>query len=573
MRFLTILIFIFALSSATAVETTTARVREQLVKTLLTEDAGEQSRMIQSLATEPYPVVAQVLNAWRQGSVFLHERPDQSKTPFLLDSVVDAQGKSKSISIVTGNSLTNETGQALSFAPNDLTPLDTSSKLRKAIKTTLDLLGMANPNPKMRRAAILKLAMDQNADFLPFFESALGREKQKEPIKALQEAIAITQLASQDAAVRDAAVTRLGTMNSIEGISFLKQLYEAATKTAPEAWKPASLANLRESIRKIDNYAWWGTMAGTFFRGLSLSAVLLVIALGLAITFGLMGVINMAHGEIMMIGAYTAYVIQSLFGNGFAFSIFGKTMTVSGWHLKGASLDSYFLVALPASFVICGLVGLLLERGVIRFLYSRPLESLLATWGVSLVLQQFIRGTFGPANVQMNSPGFLSGSFAWYDVLFAFNRLFVLGFAVFVVLLTYLLLTKTSWGLQVRAVMQNRRMASCVGVRTEKINMMTFAFGCGLAGMAGACLSQIGNVGPSMGQSYIVDCFMIVTVGGVGNLVGTITAALGVGVIDQILQPFLGAVLGKIVLLGAIILFLQWRPAGLFVTKSRGLEG
>jgi urea transport system permease protein len=286
---------------------------------------------------------------------------------------------------------------------------------------------------------------------------------------------------------------------------------------------------------------------------------LLVAALGLAITFGLMGVINMAHGEVMMVGAYSAYVTQNVFARWFGAS--------------GTGFDCYFIAALAVAFVVAGGVGLVLERGIIRFLYKRPLESLLATWGVSLLLQQIFRHIFGAANVQVNSPSWLSGSYVVYDVPFAYNRLFVIGFAVFIVICTWLLLTRTSLGLQIRAVMQNRAMASCVGVRTDRVNMMTFAFGSGLAGVAGACLSQIGNVGPSLGQAHIVDCFMIVVLGGVGNLVGTVAASLGVGVTNQILEPWVGAVLGKIIVLVAIILFLQWRPAGIFVTRSRSLEG
>ncbi|MEO8429640.1 MAG: urea ABC transporter permease subunit UrtB, partial [Verrucomicrobiota bacterium] len=282
-------------------------------------------------------------------------------------------------------------------------------------------------------------------------------------------------------------------------------------------------------------------------------------ALGLAITFGLMGVINMAHGELIMVGAYSAYVTQNFFRSWFGAS--------------GGEFDCYFVAALAVSFAAASLVGLVLERGVIRFLYKRPLESLLATWGVSLVLQQVFRHIFGAANVQVSSPSWLSGSFVVKDVLLAYNRIFIIGFAFFVVMLTYWLLTRTSLGLQIRAVMQNRSMASALGVRTDMVNMMTFAFGSGLAGMAGACLSQIGNVGPSLGQNYIVDCFMVVVLGGVGNLVGTVSASLGVGVTDQILQPWLGAVMGKIAVLAGIILFLQWRPAGLFVTRSRSLEG
>ncbi len=253
-------------------------------------------------------------------------------------------------------------------------------------------------------------------------------------------------------------------------------------------------------------------------------------------------------------------------------SLFGKSISIKGFGLTGGGFDSYFIIALVASFITGALVGIALERGVIRFLYKRPLESLLATWGVSLILQQIFRHTFGAANVQVNSPSFLSGSYVFNDILFAYNRIFIIGFALFIVLVTWLLLTRTSLGLQIRAVMQNRAMASCMGVRTERVNIMTFAFGSGLAGMAGACMSQIANVGPSLGQNYIVDCFMIVVLGGVGNLVGTVSAALGVGITDQILQPWLGAVLGKITVLAAIILFLQWRPSGLFVIRSRSLD-
>jgi urea transport system permease protein len=258
----------------------------------------------------------------------------------------------------------------------------------------------------------------------------------------------------------------------------------------------------------------------------------------------------------MAIGAYTAFVTQNLFLRWFG----------------AAGAGTYFLPSLAAAFVTAALVGVILERGIIRFLYKRPLESLLATWGVSLVLQQTFRALFGSANVQVNSPAWLSGSFVISDVLLAYNRLFIIVFALFILLSTYLLLTRTSLGLQIRAVMQNRAMASALGVRTDRVNMLTFGVGSGLAGMAGACLTQIANVGPSLGQNYIIDCFMVVVLGGVGNLVGTVTAAGGIGVTDQILQPWLGAVMGKITVLAAIILFLQWRPAGIFAARGRGLE-
>jgi urea transport system permease protein len=244
-------------------------------------------------------------------------------------------------------------------------------------------------------------------------------------------------------------------------------------------------------------------------------------------------------------------------------------MNLGGWQY-----ESFFLVSLPLAFVTAALVGIALERSVIRFLYRRPLESLLATWGVSLVLQQLFRLVFGANNVQVYSPSYLSGNWTVADVLLGWNRLFVIGFAIAIVLGVHLILTRTSLGLLIRAVMQNRQMAACMGVRTERVNMLTFGLGSGLAGLAGAFLSQLGNVGPSMGQDHIVNAFMTVVVGGVGNILGTVISALGIGIVDQSLQQILlNPVLGKILVLGMIILFLQWRPAGLFVTKSRSLEG
>ena len=530
--------------------------REALHAAIVAEDIDAQLEAIKKSVEANDPFVERALAAWRQGGLYLHETADGSKIPFLLESETD--GKSKGLKLLDGQPLTDPSGTPLTFFASELTAADTTSKLRRAIKTTLDLIALADPDPKARRDAIVKLGQDPNAEYLPFFEERLGLEKDKEAKRALSEAIALTRLADEAPETRLKAIQALAEMRSINGLTFLKQM-EASLKGGSLALPASTVAALRSAIVQIENYMFYGNLVGTFFRGVSLSAVLLVVALGLAITFGLMGVINMAHGELMMAGAYAAFVTQNLF--------------VQWFGASGTGFDLYFLAALPVSFVVAGVFGLILERSVIRFLYSRPLESLLATWGVSLVLQQVFRATFGAANVQVSSPSWLSGSFNFYDVLFAYNRIFVIGFAVFIVLLTYFILFKTPVGLQVRAVMQNRSMAACIGVRTDRVNMVTFAFGSGLAGMAGACLSQIGNVGPSLGQNYIVDCFMIVVLGGVGNLIGTIAASFGIGVTDQILQPFLGAVMGKILVLAGIILFLQWRPAGLFVTKTRSLEG
>jgi urea transport system permease protein len=281
----------------------------------------------------------------------------------------------------------------------------------------------------------------------------------------------------------------------------------------------------------------------------------------------------MAHGEMIAVGAYTTYLVQNVFGEGIVIPAFGLSVGLPGMHLTGWAYQCYFIAAIPLSFLMAALVGIALERGIIQFLYRRPLESLLATWGVSVVLQQIFKLMFGSNNVQVSSPVYLSGNWTVNDIILGWNRVFVIGFALMIVFGVWLVLTRTPLGLLIRAVMQNRGMASCMGVRTERVNMLTFGLGSGLAGLAGAFLSQIGNVGPSMGQNYIVDCFMTVVVGGVGNLPGTVISAFGIGLTDQSLQQILlDPVIGKILVLLAIILFLQWRPAGLFVTRTRSLE-
>lgn len=530
--------------------------RALLLQTILNEDAGQQLEAVKKMADSSDPFVLQVLTAWRASELYLYEM-DEKRIPVLLDTQLNSDGQAKLLKIADGEPLKDKDGKVILMAAADLTPADTNSKLRKAIKTTLDFFALTNPDPKLRRDAVIKLGQDQNLEYIPYFEARTGKETDKEVIRVLAEAIALTQIADEKKETKIAGIKKLGELRSINSINFLQDL-QKKSKADPKLLPIEVEKELEHTIEVILSYQSMGNFVGTTFRGLSSAAVLLVAALGLAITFGLMGVINMAHGELMMVGAYTAYVTQNIFKSWFGAS--------------GGKFDTFFIVALAASFITAALVGLILERCVIRFLYKRPLESLLATWGVSLVLQQIFRSIFGAANVQVGSPSWMSGSFVTYDILFAYNRIFVIAFAVFIVYGTYLLLTKTSLGLQIRAVMQNRNMASCIGVRTDRVNMMTFAFGSGLAGMAGACMSQLANVGPGLGQSYIVDCFMIVVLGGVGNLVGTVSASLGVGVTNQVLEPWLGAVLGKIMVLGGIILFLQWRPSGLFATRSRSLD-
>ncbi|MES1180761.1 MAG: urea ABC transporter permease subunit UrtB, partial [Verrucomicrobiota bacterium] len=437
-------------AAAVAAVTPAADFRAIFVKSTLTEDADAQTELIKQLIGAGDELVSRGLAAWRVGELYFHVAPDGAKTPIILDAQQDADGKAKGVSMVDGQFIKGADGNALMFLASDLTAVENSSKLRRAIKTTLDLFAIGNPVPKMRRDAIIKLGQEQNVEYLPYFEARLKIETNPEITKVLNEAIAITHTVNSDPAVRNAAIIQLGELRSINALAFLQEIEKKAA-ASPETYGAETIKALRKSIADIENYMWWGNFVGTAFRGLSLSAVLLVAALGLAITFGLMGVINMAHGEVMAVGSYTAFAVQGIFGSGLLFSFFGSQVSIKGFGLTGAGFDAYFVVALIASFFTAALVGILLERGIIRFLYKRPLESLLATWGVSLVLQQIFRHTFGAANVQVDSPSFLSGSFVVEDVLFAYNRLFIIGFAVFIVFGTYLLLTRTSLGLQIRA--------------------------------------------------------------------------------------------------------------------------
>ncbi len=555
-----ILLLVLCLVQAAAAATTPApsSARSTLARVIFSPDISEQATLLRGLIGSTDPGVEAVLTAWRGGSLFVHDNPDGSQTAFLLDPTTDGDGHAQGLSILDDQPIPGPDAKPLLFSPSELTPADTTAKLRKAIKNTLDFMALGNPDPRFRKDAVVKLGQERNLEYLPLFEARAREEKDPEVSRRLAEALALTRTASPDPAVRVPALRTLGELRSVTSLSFL-QSFEKKLRDGPTPPNDESLLAVHKTVLDIETYQQRGNLIGTAFRGFSLAAVLLVAALGLAITFGLMGIINMAHGELMMVGAYTTYVVQNLVR-----SAFGPS---------GLPLETYFLVALASSFVVTAAVGLILEQGIIRFLYRRPLESMLATWGVSLLLQQVFRHVFGAANVQVGSPSWLSGSLVIQDVLFAYNRIFVIFFAALIVLGTWSLLTRTSVGLQIRAVMQNRAMASTLGVRTDRVNMLTFAYGSGLAGMAGACLSQIGNVGPGLGQNYIIDCFMIVVLGGIGNIFGTVTASLGVGVTDQILQPWLGAVMGKITVLATIILFLQWRPAGLFVTRSRSLEG
>lgn len=548
--------------------TGSSELRKIIASAIEAPTPAEQQEIILSLKTKPSPEVVSWLDQWKEGSIYLYEAPDGKLTAVTLTGEAAADGTLATVQVADGTPLLDASGAVVRINPKITDFADTTSGLRRAMKEVSDLAALANPDLAKRLRAIQDSSIGQNQQKLPALLALQQSETHPKAVRALMESIAIIQLKSPDRQERIAACNTLASIKSLASHDIIKSLEAEAEKS-----KDAELVDAaQKAIVAIDSHISSINAVGTAFRGLSLGSVLLVVAIGLAITFGLMGIINMAHGELIAVGAYTTYMIQNIFAAGLQLSPFGMSISIPGMNLSSGG-NLYFIIALPASFLAAALVGLLLERSIIRFLYRRPLESLLATWGISLVMQQLFRLIFGANNVQVSSPDWLSGNWTFNDVIFGWNRVFVIGFAILIIVVTWLVINKTQLGLLIRAVMQNRNMAACMGIRTERVNMMTFAFGCGLAGLAGAFLSQIGNVGPSLGQNYIVDAFMTVVVGGVGNILGTVISALGIGIADQTLQQYLGnPVIGKILVLGAIILFLQWRPAGLFVTRSRSLD-
>lgn len=543
--------------------------RATIARATLADDDTSKREIISSLAGEEDEAIAGLLAAWRQDALFIYTAPEGEKIPVQLVGDKNTAGGQAALRIDTGEPLPGPDGQPLWLVGDDLERVRHNTGLRRAMKGVLDVLDLVAADPAKRIQAVQTFGFAQDQEKLPLFVRRLDREKDAQVLLALREAIAFIQLKDPAAAVRIGALQELKALHRLSSADMLT----AALNDAKEKGEPRVAEAANAAIRAVESHRSTVNFFGTIFRGLSLGSILLVLALGLAITFGLMGVINMAHGEMIAVGAYTTYLVQNIFGTGIVIPFFGLSLGLPGMNLEGWLYQCYFIAAIPLSFLMAALVGIALERGIIQFLYRRPLESLLATWGVSIVLQQVFKLMFGSNNVQVSSPVYLSGNWTVNDIILGWNRVFVIGFALVIVFGVWLVLTRTSLGLLIRAVMQNRNMASCMGVRTERVNMLTFGLGSGLAGLAGAFLSQIGNVGPSLGQSYIVDCFMTVVVGGVGSLPGTVISAFGIGLTDQSLQQILlNPVLGKILVLLAIILFLQWRPAGIFVTRSRSLE-
>ena len=503
-----------------------------VVGKLASDDSEEKLAAIRQLAATGDPGAARVLQALADGGL---------------------QVSGGRVVIVDGEQVLDAaTGAPLRPAPQERDDVTVNNRVRRELGVALAAFRLLSPDRAARLEAAQALGGATTPAMAPLLARALEQERDPQIRSLLELAHAEATLLSSDPAARRAAVRALGKSDSARVRSLLVRLLDARNEPDPQVRSEA-----RSSIDAISSRLAWGEIAGQIFSGISLGSILLLAALGLAITYGVMGVINMAHGELLMIGAYATYAVQGLFQR----------------HLPRA-LDWYVVAAVPAAFLSAALVGVVMERTVIRFLYKRPLETLLATWGVSLVLIQGARLVFGAQNVTVANPAWMSGALEpAANVVLPWNRIVIVGFALAVLAAVLLFLRRTRLGLFVRAVTQNRPMASCVGVSTRAVDTLAFALGAGIAGLGGLALSQVANVGPDMGQAYIVDSFMVVVLGGVGQLAGAVGAALGLGIAAKFLEGWAGAVIAKIAVLVFVIVFIQKRPQGLFAPRGRYADG
>jgi urea transport system permease protein len=433
----------------------------------------------------------------------------------------------------------------------DTKKIKVNNRVRGAVAEALAQLKLVSPEPSTRKRAAEDAAKFGSQTMLARLREALGEEQNSEVKAAMQSALIAAELAAGTPQEQISAIDRLSGSLDPAVRALLGQVENDANA------EPQVRAAAAKAIEKIESQRIWLDAALAVFQGVSLGSILLLAAIGLAITFGVMGVINMAHGEMIMLGAYSTVVVQEAFRTFLPSSLF----------------DLYLIAAIPVAFLVSAIVGMAMERSVIRYLYHRPLETLLATWGISLILQQAVRSVFGATNREVANPNWMSGGFEFIGgVVLTYNRLCIIVFCLIVLALVLLVLRKTHFGLEMRAVTQNRGMARTMGIDSSRVDALTFGLGSGVAGIAGVALSQVGNVSPNLGQLYIVDSFMVVVFGGVGNLAGTVVAAMSIGVLNKFMEPVAGAVLGKVVVLVLVILFIQRRPRGLFALKGRSEE-
>lgn len=505
---------------------------EDAVAKFANDEFSDTDEAIGAVATSGNPLAFPIISALQDGRLS-----------------ADPESKKVFVTGADGKIIDAATGAAVASLPAGAAAVRLNNRLRRTVEAALGGLTLLSPDPAKRLTAAQSVFKSHDEAALPVIDGALAKETNKAVKAAFAEARAAILLYKSDASDAE----------KLESIAIIKargdqEALALLTGLGSDASPPVAQAAAGAISAIQSNLAMWSMVQNAWY-GLSLGSVLLLAAIGLAITFGVMGVINMAHGEMVMLGAYTTFVVQEVIRTSYP-----------------GLFDYSLLIAVPSAFLVAGAIGVLIERSIIRFLYGRPLETLLATWGLSLVLQQAVRTAFGPTNREVGNPTWMSGAFELGQITITYNRLWILCFtlAVFAILLA--MLRYTALGLEMRAVTQNRRMAASMGIATSRVDALTFGLGSGIAGIAGVALSQIDNVSPNLGQSYIIDSFMVVVFGGVGNLWGTLVGAFTLGIANKFLEPVAGAVLGKIAILVLIILFIQKRPRGLFALKGRAIE-
>ncbi|MFO7177241.1 MAG: urea ABC transporter permease subunit UrtB [Pseudomonadota bacterium] len=506
------------------------------VAALVASDRAEVERAIESLSASHDPRALAILSALLEGSLRVDSR---------------------------GNAFAAREGGALEplnpAAPRPDGPVraaEVDNRLRRLLEPAIAAMRLRSDDRDVRLSAATELARAGAGDLAKVIERALAQEADDDVREKLALALAPVDLESTDTARRLRALAAIKAAADPAFRTSVQRLLEKDERGEYRERNAEVRRAASSALSAIELHALWFGLLGHLFYGVSLGSVLLLAALGLAITFGLMRVINMAHGELLLVGAYSTFVVQQLFQK----------------HLP-AYADYYLLFAIPVGFLAAMAMGMLLERTVLRFLYGRPLETLLATWGISLILIQTVRLVFGAQNVTVANPSFLSGGIELTpEFVLTYSRIAVIAFSAVVVAFVWFMLQRTPLGLNVRAVTQNREMAAGMGISTRRVDLWTFGIGSGVAGLGGVALSQLGNVGPELGQGYIVDSFMVVVLGGVGKLAGTLAGALGLGIVNKLLEPVAGAVLGKIAILVFLILFIQRRPQGIFALKGRAAE-
>jgi urea transport system permease protein len=510
--------------------------------TLATASFVEKEAVADQILASGHPSARAILDAWLEDRLYAR----QDGQVVLLKAADDSAATQDLIDPLT----LKDAGQSPTA---DLTRVGTNNRLRRVLRTAIARYSLSNADAGVRLQAVQEMSKSLDEPTVELLRKQAAVETDSDVKYEIETALALVALDGSDRAARLAAVQTLSSRLS----SDVRNRLNALTEKAEDGTYTEADADVRAAavtaLSSIDSKQALFSVVETLFFGLSLGSVLVLVAIGLAITFGVMGVINMAHGELMMLGAYTTYVVQNLMPNHIGLSI---------------------LVAIPAAFLVSGLTGVLIERLIIRFLYGRPLETLLATFGLSLVLQQTVRSIFTANNRAVETPAWMSGQLQLFGALnITYNRLYIVLFTMGVFAMLLMVLKRTRVGLEIRAVAQNRGMARAMGIRSEWVDALTFGLGSGIAGMAGVALSQLTNVGPNLGQAYIIDSFMVVVFGGVGNLWGTFISGMSLGLVNKLLEPYSGAVLGKIFVLVALILFIQRRPRGLFPQTGRAAEG